>query len=77
MQSDQLTTNIPYYLPNSIVTGQQDDFDYQDDREEELYQVDGTIDVQTPTDNLEDNEDNEPDNNACKRKERLMPQLIQ
>ena len=35
VQSDQLTTNIPNHLSNSIVTGQQDDFDYQDDREEE------------------------------------------
>ena len=67
VQSDQLTTNIPNHSPNSIATGQQDDFDYQDDREEELYQVDGTTDVQTPTDNSNDNEDNEPDNNVCKR----------
>ena len=51
VQSDQLTTNIPNHLPNSIATGQQDDYDYQDDREEELYQVDCTMDVQTPTDN--------------------------
>ena len=49
------------------MTGQQYDFDYQDDREEELYQVDGTTDVQTPTENSDDNEDNEPDNNAYKR----------
>ena len=66
VQSDQLTTNIPDHLSNSIAIGQQDDYDYQDDREEELYQVDGTTDVQTPTDNSGDNEDNEPDNNACK-----------
>ena len=39
VQSDQLTTNIPNHLLNSIATGQQDDFDHQDDREEELYQV--------------------------------------
>ena len=63
MQSDQLTTNIPDHLPNSIATGQQDDSDNQDNREEELYQVDGTMDVLTPTDNSDDNEDNEPDNN--------------
>ena len=25
------------------------------------------MDIQTPTDNSDDNEDNEPDNNACKR----------
>ena len=67
VQSDQLTANIPNHLPNSIATGQQDDFDYQDNREEELYQVDGTTDVQTPTDNSDDNEDNEPENNAHKR----------
>ena len=67
MQSNQLTTDIPNHLPNSIATGQQDDYDYRDDREEDLYQVDGTIDVQTPTDNSDDNEDNEPDNTAGKR----------
>ena len=67
MQSDQLTTNIPHHLSNSTATGQQGDSDYQEDREEELYQVDGTTDVQTPTDNSDDNEDNEPDNNAHKR----------
>ena len=66
MQSNQLTTNIPNHLPSSIATGQQDDFDYQDNREEELYQVDGTKDVQTPTDNSDDNEDNEPDNTSHK-----------
>ena len=76
VQSDQLITNIPNYLPNSISTGQQDDYDYQDNREEELYQVDGTMDVQTPTDDSDDDEDNEPDNNAHKR-QRYMPQLIQ
>ena len=32
-----------------------------------MYQVDGTADIQTPTDNSEDNEDTEPDNNAYKR----------
>ena len=67
MQSNQLTTNIPTHLSNSIATGQQDDSHYQDDREEELYQVDGTTDLHTPTDNSDDNKDNEPDNNACKR----------
>ena len=64
VQSDQLNTNIPNHLSNSITTGQQDDFDYQGDREEELYQVDGTTSVQTPTDNSDDNEDNEPNNNV-------------
>ena len=28
VQSDQLTTNIPNHLPNSVATGQQDDSDY-------------------------------------------------
>ena len=67
VQSDQLTTDIPNHLPNSIATGQQDDYDYQDDREEDLYQVDGTMNVQTPNDNSDHNEDNEPDNTAGKR----------
>ena len=53
-------------MSNSIAKGQQDDSDYYNDREEELYQVDCTTDVQTPTDNSDDNEDNEPDNNASK-----------
>ena len=43
-------------------------------REEDLYQVDGTTDVQTPNDNSYDNEDNEPDNTAGKRQRK--PQLI-
>ena len=67
MQSNQIITNIPNNLSNCIATGQPDDSDYQDDREEELYQVDGTMDIQTPTDNSDDNEDIKPDNNACKR----------
>ena len=67
MQSDQLTTDIPNYLPNSIATGQQDDYNYQDDREEDLYQVDGTMDQQTPNDDSDNNENNEPDNIAGKR----------
>ena len=66
VQSNQLATDIPNHSPNSIVTGQQDDYDYQDDREEDLYQVDGTTDVQTPNDNSDDNEDNKPDNTAGK-----------
>ena len=76
VQSNQLTTNIPNYLSNRTDTGQQDGYDYQDDREEELYWVDGTMDIQTPTDNSDDNKDNEPDNNACKRQRKHMPQLI-
>ena len=67
VQSDQLTTNIPNNSPNSTEIGQQDDYDYQDDREEYLYQVDGTTDVHTLTDHSADDEDTEPDNNACKR----------
>ena len=47
VQSDQLTTNIPNNLPNRTEIGQQDDYDYQDDREEYLYQVDGTMDTHT------------------------------
>ena len=71
MQSDQLTTNIPDQLSNSIEKGQQDDPSYQDNEEEEVYQVDSTMDVQTPTDNSDDNEDNEPDNNAYKRQRKI------
>ena len=71
VQSNQLTTNIPNHLPNSIAIGQQDDYDYQDDREEELYQVDGTTDVQTPIDNSDNNKDNEPDINAHKRQRKI------
>ena len=67
MQSDQLTTNIPNNLPNSTEIGQQDDYDYQDDREEYLYQVDGTMHIHSPTGNSTDDEDTEPDNNTCKR----------
>ena len=71
VQSHQLTTTIPNYSPNSIPTGEKGDYDYWDNREEELYQVDGTTDVQTPTDNSDDNEDDEPDNNVCKRQRKL------
>ena len=69
VQSDQLATDIPNHSPNSIATVQQDDYDYWDDREEDLYQVDGTMDVQTPG-NSDDNEDNEPDNTAGKRQKK-------
>ena len=47
VQSNQLTTNIPNNLPNSTEIGHQDDYDYQDNREEYLYQVDGTMDTHT------------------------------
>ena len=70
MQSDQLTTDIPNHLSNSIATGQQDDYDYWDNREGDLYQVDGTTDIQTPDDNSDDNEDNEADNTAGKRQKK-------
>ena len=42
----------------------------KDDRQEELCQVDGTMDVQTPTDNSDD-DDNEPDNIASKRQRKI------
>ena len=67
VQSNQLTTEIPNYSPNSIAKGQQGDYDYKDDREEDLYHVDGTMDIQTPNDDSDNNENNEPDNIAGKR----------
>ena len=71
MQSDQLTTRIPNYLPNNIGIGQQNDNDYPDNREDYLYQVDGTTDIHTPSDHSTDDEDTEPDNNACKRQRKV------
>ena len=50
VQSDQLTTNIPNNSPNNAEIGQQDDYDYQDNREEYVYQVDSTMDIPNPTD---------------------------
>ena len=67
VQFDELTTRIPNYWPNNIGIGQQNDNDYQDDREDYLYQVNGTTDIHTPTNHSADDEDTEPDNNACKR----------
>ena len=68
VQSNQLTTKFPTHLSNmSIGTGQPDDSDYQDDREEELYQVDGTMDVHSPTDDSDDNENGEQGNIIHKR----------
>ena len=58
-------------MPNSTEIGQQDDNDYLDNREDYLYQVDGTMDVHTPTDHSADNEDTEPDNNTCKRQRKV------
>ena len=71
VQSNQLTTRIPNYLPNNREIGQQNDNDYPDDREEYLYQVDGSTDVHTPTDHSADDEDTEPDNNAHKRQRKV------
>ena len=62
---------IPNYLPNNIGIGQQNDNDYQDNREDYLYQVDGTTDKHTPTDHSTDDEDTEPDNNTCKRQRKV------
>ena len=77
VQSDQLTTRIPNYLPNNIEIGQQNNNDYRDDREEYLYQVDGTMDVHTPADHSADDEDTEPDNNTLKDREKYMCQQMQ
>ena len=71
VQSDQLTTRIPNYSPNNIVTGQQNDNDYLDDREEYLNQVDDTMDAHTPTDHSADDEDTEPDNKTSKRQRKV------
>ena len=71
MQSNQLTTGIPNYSPNNTGIGQQNDSDYLDDREDYLYQVDGTMYIHTPTDHSADDEDTEPDNNACKRQRKV------
>ena len=71
MQSNQLTTRIPNNLLNNTEIGQQDDNDYLDNREEYLYQVNGTMDTHTPTDYSADDEDTEPDNNICKRKRKV------
>ena len=71
MQSDQLTTRIPNYLPKNREIVQQNDNDYPDNREEHLYQVDGTMDVHTPTDHSTDDEDTEPDNNVRKRQRKV------
>ena len=65
VQSNQLTTRILNYSPSNIGIGQQNNNDHPDDREDYLYQVDGTMDMHTPTDHSADDE--EPDNNAHKR----------
>ena len=66
VQSNLLTTDIPNYSPNRIAKGRNDDLDYQDNSDEQLHQVDGTMDTHTLSDNSDDNKDNEPDNNTCK-----------
>ena len=71
VQSNQLTTRIPNNSLNSTEIGQQDDNDYPDDREEYLYQVDGTTQVHTPTDHSTDDEDTEPDNDTRKRQRKV------
>ena len=71
MQSSQLTSRIPNYSPNNIGIGQQNYNDYLDDGEDYLYQVDGTMDIHTPTDYSTDDKDTEPDNNACKRQRKV------
>ena len=71
VQYNQITTNISNNLPNSTEIGQLDDYGYQDDREEYLYQVDGTTDIHLPTDHSADDEDTEPDNNTCKRQKNI------
>ena len=71
VQSNQLNTRITNYVPNNIGIGQQNDNDFLDNREDYLYQVDGTTDIHTPTDHSADNEDTEPDNNAHKRQRKV------
>ena len=59
-------------MPNNIGIGQQNDNDYPDDREDYLYQVDGTTDVHAHTGHSADNKDTKPDNNnACKRQRKV------
>ena len=77
MQSDQLTTKIPNNSPKSTEIGQQDDYDYPDDKEEYLHQVDGTMDIHSPTDHSTDDEDTEPDNNAHKRERKAYAPVQQ
>ena len=71
VQSDQLTTRISNYSLNNIGIGQQNDDDYPGNREDYLYQVDSTTDIHTLTDHSADDEDTEPDNNACKRQRKV------
>ena len=43
----------------------------QDDRKEYLYQVDGTMEIHTPTDYSADDEDIDPDNNVHKTQRKI------
>ena len=74
VQSDQLTIRIPNYLPSNREIGQHNDNDYPENREEYLYQIDGTTDVHKPTDHFVDDKDTESDNNTHKRQRKVyMP----
>ena len=76
VQSDQLTTRIPNNSPNNTEIDQQDDNDYPDDRQEYLYQVDGTLEdrdkidkasrtkSKRPTAQPEENSENIDDSNS-------------
>ena len=66
VQSAQLTTDIPNNLPHSIEIGESDDDDYQDNREYNLYQLDGTADRHTSTDQFADDEDIDSEQNKWK-----------
>ena len=71
VQSDQLTTKIPSYSSNNIGIGQENDIDYQDNREDYLYQADGTTNIHTPTDTSTDDEDTEQDNYTRQRQRKI------
>ena len=71
VQSNQQTTKILNYSPNNIGIGQENDNDYQDNRKDYLYQVDGTTDIHTPTNPSTDDEDTERDNNTCKKQRKI------
>ena len=53
--------------------GQQDDNDYPDNREEYLYQADGTTDIHTASDHSTDDEDTEPDNTHKRQRKIYAP----
>ena len=66
VQSDQLNIKIPDYSPSNIGIGQENENDYQDNREDYLYQVDSTMDLHTLTDPSTD------DGDAAKDREKYM-----